>query len=200
MFTGIVESIGKIIKAGGNSFLISSNFSRMSKGESISVDGVCLTVVATTKTKGACRFLVDLSEETMEKTTLKNIREGMEVNLERALRFTDRIGGHFVQGHVDGIGKCIQIRPQRNSKIYTFSCPKTLNPFLTEKGSIAVDGISLTMFNVKDHLFSASILPYTEKHTSLRSKGTGKNFNLEADILAKITAKQCAAFTKSRPL
>ncbi|OGR87302.1 MAG: hypothetical protein A3A86_08545 [Elusimicrobia bacterium RIFCSPLOWO2_01_FULL_60_11] len=115
------------------------------------------------------------------------MKKGAAVNLELPLRAGDEIGGHFVQGHVDGTGKIVKILPQKNSRLYFFSYPRGLAPCLVPKGSVAVDGVSLTIAGIRNGEFSVSVLPYTEKATALRYKRAGDAVNLEADILAKVT-------------
>jgi riboflavin synthase len=190
MFTGIIESLGKIIaiQKNGNRFVltIQSHFKNLKLGESIAVEGVCLTLVQ--QKKG--QFQVELGQETLRKTTLKNLKIDSMVNLERALRLKDRLGGHYVQGHIDGVGKILSIHPEKNSKIFTFSYPKSMGAYLIPKGSIAIDGISLTIVKVTSEIFTSSILSYTEKNTSLKNKKVGDFVNLEADLFAKIVEKQ----------
>jgi len=169
----------------GRSLDIASPFRNLRKGESVSVEGVCLTVVQCRKRPEGTEFKTVISEETLRKTTLHALSPGSRVNLERPLSVGDRIGGHFVLGHVDGVGRIRSIRPEGASKLYTFSAPRTLAPALLSKGSIAVDGISLTILDPKRERFSASILPFTEKATTLRHKKAGSAVNLETDILVK---------------
>lgn len=206
MFTGIVNSTGKVLKIQSfsssifsrakekvdnvYSLSIQSDFRSVSVGESISVNGVCLTVVKKKQEKHRLIFTVEISEETLKKTCLSKIQPGDHLNLERALQVNKRISGHFVQGHVDGVGKILSAVPQMNSKWFTFSYPSFLEPFIVRKGSIAVDGISLTIADLQDGSFSVSVLPFTEQNTSLANKKIGDTVNLETDILAKIVVKQ----------
>src|SRR3989338_2860039 len=188
MFTGIIQSLGTVLNMAPD-LLVRAPFKKMRKGESLSVDGVCLTALRITRRKGGADILFELSGETMEKSTLGNLKAGTIVNLELPLRAGETLGGHFVQGHVDGVGKILKILPQEHAKIYSFSYPEGLTPCLVPKGSIAVNGISLTILNADIGKFSVSVLPYTEKETSLRSKKEGDSVNLEADIIAKVVAQ-----------
>lgn len=214
MFTGIIEHLGKVLtierilplspKAEpmqnsrseqksarhGLSLAIQSPFRSVSIGESVAVDGVCLTIVKKRKKKTGMIFIVEVSEETLKKTTLGRVEVGEEVNLERPLKLNDRLGGHFVQGHVDSVGKILNIVPEGNSKLFSFSYPSFLQPFIVSKGSIAIDGISLTVANLQEDSFSVAVLQYTEQQTCFRNKQAGDAVNLEADILAKIVARQ----------
>src|SRR3989344_9472782 len=194
MFSGIIEGLGKIKeirkKDKGLCFFIQSQFKSLAVGESISIDGVCLTVVERKKVPLGTLFKVDASEETLKKTTLKCAKAGSLVNLERSLQIGSRVGGHFVQGHIDSTGILNDIKKQGNSKIYRFSYPDFLEPCIIPKGSIAVTGISLTIVDSKNKNFSVSIIPYTEKNTNLGKKQVGESVNLEADILSKIILKQ----------
>ncbi len=190
MFTGIIETIGKICavreEGGAREFSIRSNFKNIKAGESIAVEGVCLTVLK----KNAGTFTVSAGEETLKKTTLASIKNGAEVNLERAMKLSDRLGGHIVQGHADGKGQILSIAPQAGSKLYHFSYPGHLEPFIIQKGSIAVCGVSLTVAGVTENSFSVSILTFTEKQTSFKNIKVGDAVNLEADLVAKIIAQQ----------
>lgn len=188
MFTGIISFTGTVLKTAPR-LLIRTPFKNVKKGGSVSVDGVCLTALKITPNKSGSDILFELSSETMRKSTAGKLKKGTTVNLELPLRAGDEIGGHFVQGHVDGTGKIVKILPQKNSRLYFFSYPRGLSPCLVTKGSVAVDGISLTIAGIRNGEFSASILPYTEKATALRFKRAGDAVNLETDILAKVTVK-----------
>jgi riboflavin synthase len=145
------------------------------------VNGACLTV---TGRRGA-RFTVDVSPETMRRTTLGKLVPGTRINLERALRFGDRLGGHLVQGHVDGVGQLESIRSEGDWLAYRFRVPRTLMPYLVEKGSIAVDGVSLTVFACRGPSFTVALIPHTLKVTTLGERKPGDRVNLEADVLLK---------------
>jgi riboflavin synthase len=150
-------------------------------GESIAVDGACLTVTA----RRGRRFAVDLSPETVRRTTLGQAPVGARVNLERALRLADRLGGHLVLGHVDGVGRLERITLDGDWRLYRFSAPRALGRYLVEKGSIAVDGVSLTVFACRGSAFSVALIPHTLAATTLGAKRPGAAVNLEADVLMK---------------
>jgi riboflavin synthase len=154
---------------------------RLALGESIAVDGACLTVTA----KQGRRFRVDVSPETLRRTTLGRLAKNARVNLERALRVGDRLGGHVVLGHVDGVGTLEKIEPDGDWLLYRFRAPGTLLPFLVEKGSIAVDGVSLTISDCRGPSFSVALIPHTLAETTLGELQPGGHVNLEADVLLK---------------
>ena len=183
MFTGIVEEIGTINSLGNNVLTIQAEkvLADIKLGDSISVNGTCLTVVNFTESK----FSVDLAPETLRRTAFGNLNPDDTVNLERALAANDRFGGHMVQGHVDATGRVISIRNEGDSSIFRISNPKRLKPYLVEKGFIAVDGISLTIVKVFTSSFTLSVIPYTRMNTNLRDQLIGGKVNLEVDILAK---------------
>lgn len=187
MFTGLIECEGIITRAeaisGGMRLEVySPEFGRdMAIGDSIAVDGACLTVVKFIR--GA--FLADVSAETIDRTTLGGLRQGAKVNLERALRLSDRLGGHLVSGHVDGVGRLELRRPAGRFTVYQFQAPGSVMQFVVEKGSIAVDGVSLTVAKVGVDGFTVAVVPQTESATTLKEKPIGAPVNLEADMLAK---------------
>ncbi|PKQ30333.1 MAG: riboflavin synthase [Actinobacteria bacterium HGW-Actinobacteria-10] len=187
MFTGIIESEGIITRAekvsGGMRLEVyAPEFGRdMAIGDSIAVDGSCLTVVKFIR--GA--FLADVSEETLKRTTLGSLRQSSKVNLERALRMSDRFGGHIVTGHVDGLGSLVMRHAAGNSTIYQFSAPRELMEFIVPKGSVAIDGISLTVADTRDDGFACAVIPHTEQTTTLKDKPIGGAVNLEVDMLGK---------------
>ena len=154
---------------------------RLALGESIAVDGACLTVTA----KQGRRFRVDVSPETLRRTTLGALAKDARVNLERALRVGDRLGGHVVLGHVDGVGTLEEIAPDGDWLLYRFRAPGALLPFLVEKGSIAVDGVSLTVFACRAGKFTVALIPHTLARTTLGRRRPGDGVNLEADVLLK---------------
>jgi len=154
---------------------------RLAIGESIAVDGACLTVTAKQKR----RFRVDVSPETLRRTTLGRLAKDARVNLERALRVGDRLGGHVVLGHVDGVGTLEKIEPDGDWLLYRFRAPGALLPFLVEKGSIAVDGVSLTVFACRAGRFTVALIPHTLAKTTLGTRRPGDGVNLEADVLLK---------------
>ena len=199
MFTGLVEGIGKIkelSRFGEDLSLTISPFFDMfdtRTGDSISVDGVCLTV--TSVNQGS--FRVDVSAETLSRSTLFGIKVGDEVNLERALRLTDRLGGHLVSGHVDGVGRMLKKEQKQRSWVLRFGVEKSLMKYVIEKGSVAVDGISLTVNRCDDQGFEVNIIPQTAKETGLLKKKVGDPVNIETDLIGKYVEK---LFLKSKEL
>lgn len=183
MFTGIVEELGGVTKISDNAMTVQASkvTEDLKLGDSIAVNGTCLTAVNFSRTE----FSVDLSPETMRRTSLGQLSEGSPVNLERALLASDRMGGHIVQGHVDGTGRVMSSRVDGDSIIFRIRVPKRLNPYIVEKGFIAVDGISLTVVKRGASSFTLAVIPYTLKNTNLASVSIGDRVNLEADILAK---------------
>jgi riboflavin synthase len=187
MFTGIIEGFGtvSVIRPSGmgKQITFDADFSLddSKPGDSIAVNGACLTAVLVTGN----RFRADLSPETLTKTTLGLAKIGDRVNLERALRFSDRLGGHLVAGHVDGVGSVYQREIQGNSIILTIAVPASLSPYFIEKGSVAVDGISLTVNNCLLERFNVSIIPHTAKLTTLSLKKIGDPVNIETDMIGK---------------
>ena len=183
MFTGIVEEVGSVVRISENGMAIRAALvlEDLKIGDSISVNGACLTAVSQT----GDGFAVDLSPETMRRTALGDLSPGSPVNLERALRASDRLGGHIVQGHVDGTGRVMSAKEEGDSIIFRVRTPKRLMPYVVEKGFIAVDGISLTVVKRGASSFTLAIIPYTLDNTNLKGLSTGVRVNLEADILAK---------------
>jgi riboflavin synthase len=187
MFTGLIETQGVVthvqrVEGGAKIQIYAPEFGRdMALGDSIAVDGACLTV--SQFQRGA--FVADVSDETLSKTTLGALRQSMKVNLERALRLSDRLGGHLVTGHVEGVGKLLLRHPAGNSTIYQFQVPPALMEFIVPKGSIAVDGISLTIAQIRGESFAAAVVPHTEEVTTLKEKPIGAPVNIEVDVMAK---------------
>lgn len=187
MFTGLIESQGIVTNvqrvAGGAQIQIyAPEFGRdMALGDSVAVDGACLTVAQFQR--GA--FVADVSDETLEKTTLGTLRQSAKVNLERALRLSDRLGGHIVTGHIEGVGRLLLRHPAGNSTIYQFQLPHALMEFVVPKGSIAIDGISLTVAQIRGESFAAAVVPHTEATTTLKEKPIGAPVNVEVDVMAK---------------
>lgn len=188
MFTGIIESLGNIRMirssgSGGKRFAIEAgiNLAGTGIGESIAVNGACLTVV---EIEGN-RFEVDVSPETLEKTTLVNARSGERVNIERALRLSDRLDGHLVSGHIDGVGTIKGKRNAGNALIITFNIPVSISRYIIKKGSVAVDGVSLTVNNCDEGWFDVSIIPHTAKLTTIGMKREGDFVNIETDMIGR---------------
>ena len=183
MFTGIVEEVGVVAKISDNGMTVRATkvTEDLKLGDSIAVNGACLTAVRFDRTE----FSVDLSPETMRRTSLGQLSVGGPVNLERALLASDRMGGHIMQGHVDGTGRVMSTKPDGDSTIFRIRVPKRLHRYIVEKGFVAVDGISLTVVKRGASSFTLAVIPYTLKNTNLASLSVGDRVNLEADILAK---------------
>jgi riboflavin synthase len=187
MFTGIVEGKGKLVRierlGEGKRLTVEfpTHLTEMQLGDSININGACLTVVE--KSGRMVRF--DLSEETIKKSTLGELREGDKVNLERALRLSDRLGGHFVTGHIDGIGIITEKRKERDFVSLVVRVPENVLKYVVRKGSIAIDGISLTVNEVRGNEILLMLIPYTLERTTLMDKREGDLVNLEADLLGK---------------
>ena len=188
MFTGIVEEVGHVaaVERRGGSAVLSVRCRTVvedaKQGDSIAVNGVCLTVTEFLADGG---FTADLMGETLDRTALGRLAAGSPVNLERAMRADARLGGHIVQGHVDGVAEVIAVTNQGEWTEMVFSLPESMAPYLVEKGSIAVDGTSLTVMRVDDDAFAVGLIPHTLDVTVLGVRKPGDHVNLEADILAK---------------
>lgn len=191
MFTGLVQVLGKInsIQREGAGCRLTISAPRWSDdleiGESVAINGVCLTVVE--RSADLCTF--QAGPETLARTNLGELVSGSPVNLERALRLCDRLGGHLVQGHVDGVGWVQERRPEGDWELFWFGCSAELTRQMVSKGSIAVDGVSLTLVDVTSEAFSVALIPHTLAHTTLGNKRAGARVNLETDILAKYVDK-----------
>ena len=202
MFTGIVEEIGKIksIKNGVKSSILSIQGDRIFEdihlGDSIAVNGVCLTVISFNNKI----FTADVMNETLRRSSLGNLKVGSYVNLERAMSANGRFGGHIVSGHIDGVGTIIKIEKDDNAIWYTIKSEDKLMKYIVEKGSIAIDGISLTVAKVYKCNFSVSIIPHTVNETILSHKSVGDNVNLENDIIGKYVEKLINFGDKSNKL
>ena len=183
MFTGIVEEVGRVSSLSDYRLVLNAEkvVSDAKIGDSISVNGACLTVVDF----DASSFAVDLAPETLRRTSLGQAGTGSAVNLERALSASDRMGGHIVQGHVDGTGAITGLTPEADCYIMEIEAPESLVPYIVEKGFIAVDGISLTVVQRTESRFTVSVIPFTMQNTNLHERAVGDRVNLEADILAK---------------
>lgn len=187
MFTGIIEDLGTVeeVKRTAKGALLTLRTAlptgRIAIGESIAVDGACLTVVR----KRRASVAMDVSAETLRRTVLGGLKPGERVNLERCLTLEKLLGGHMVSGHVDGVGRIVAITPEGDSQLYTFEVPPAQGRYLVEKGSVAIDGVSLTVFKIRGRRFSAALIPHTLKMTTLGHKGVGASVNVESDMLVK---------------
>ena len=186
MFTGIITDIGEVVaveKRGDLHARIKTDYdvATIDIGASIACSGACLTVVE----KGADWFAVDISGETESRTTLAQWQPGTRINLERALRVGDELGGHVVTGHVDGVGEIVRITRAGESRRVEVSLPKSIAKLVSTKGSVAVDGISMTVNAVTPDSFEVNVIPHTQQHTTLGGAKTGDKVNLEVDMLAR---------------
>ena len=197
MFTGLVEELGEMVNqqhsSNGAVLVIrgASVYHDLKQGDSVAVNGICLTV---SKLGSAGVFHADVMPETLRRTNLHELQKGSRVNLERALRAGDRLGGHFVSGHIDGTGEILSKQREGNAMVYRVGAPPSVLRYLVEKGSVTVDGISLTVVTVDDKSFSVSLIPHTAALTTLGYKNAGDQVNLEADMLAKYVEKLLAGF------
>jgi riboflavin synthase len=187
LFTGIIEDLGTIqqIKSSSNGAVITIRTAlptaRIAIGESIAVSGCCLTVVRKARTS----LVMDVSAETLRRTSLGTLKLSDRVNLERCLTLNKLLGGHLVSGHVDGIGRIVSIKPEGDSRLYTFEIGSNESRYLVEKGSVALDGVSLTVFAISGRRFKVALIPHTLKMTTLGCKQAGSTVNVESDVLVK---------------
>lgn len=188
MFTGIIQAVGRIARLeprGGDVRLVvdtaTLDMTDVALGDSIAVSGVCLTVVAF----DAFHFAADVSNETLAHTTLGRHKAGDPVNLEKALRLADRLGGHMVSGHVDGAGKVVSVTPDGRSSRWTFEVPAELARYIAHKGSVCIDGTSLTVNEVDGHRFGVNLIPHTVAHTAFSARRPGDAVNIEVDVVAR---------------
>ncbi|MDX6433203.1 MAG: riboflavin synthase [Streptosporangiaceae bacterium] len=195
MFTGIIEELGEIvaIEPATDSARLTIRGPRVTQdaahGASIAVNGVCLTVVDLKEDT----FTADVMRETLDRSSLGVLEPGSRVNLERPVRLSDRLGGHLVQGHVDGVGTIVAREPGENWEVVRISLPGGLGRYIVEKGSITVDGISLTVVDAGDDRFSVSLIPTTLDLTTLGRKAVGEPVNLEVDVIAKYVERMIGA-------
>jgi riboflavin synthase len=190
MFTGIISDVGRvrsIVPGGDRSFVLSTAYDtgEIAIGASIACSGVCLTVTE----KGAGWFAVQASAETLSRTTLGDWREGSAVNLERALRLGDELGGHIVSGHVDAVAKVVERRPEGDSLRFLFEVPAPYDRAVAPKGSVALDGVSLTVNEVEGRRFGVNIIPHTQAKTTFGALQPGARVNFEIDLLARYVAR-----------
>lgn len=191
MFSGIVQGIAEVvsIKGSDNDKQISFTFPKdfaLTNGDSISINGVCLTVVSIKKSI----FTVDISGETNKITTFSHISIGDKVNIEPSLKLGDSISGHFLSGHVDGVVQIKSIESSGNSMVVSFNIPPELKPFITRKGSVGIDGVSLTVNSVNEECFNLNIIPYTKENTIIGNYSLNDLVNIEIDIIARYIEKQ----------
>ncbi len=194
MFTGIVSGLGTLLERRGSRFVIAAPYKRKSleEGASVACNGCCLTLVGIGKAKGKGAesvFAVEVSNETLAHTTLGAWQEGQRINLERALALGEELGGHIVTGHVDGRAKVISRYPDGDSVRFLIETPETLAGFIAPKGSVALDGVSLTVNEVDATRFGVNIIPYTLAHTTWGDRQPGDLVNLEVDLLARYVAR-----------
>jgi riboflavin synthase len=197
MFTGIVTDLGEvtdIVKGGASGdlrFTIATRYDMASValGASICCSGCCLTVTSKGQAGGRGWFTVDVSGETLSKTTLGRWTTGQRINLERSLKLGDELGGHLVYGHVDGVGRIVSMTPEGGSVRFVFEVPEALAGFVAPKGSIAIDGVSLTVNEVEGIRFGVNIIPHTQAETTFGAASPGDPVNLEADMLARYVAR-----------
>lgn len=187
MFTGIIEEIGRVKQIQKNDTTYAMTIEAMTiledvhLGDSIAVNGVCLTVTTFNKHD----FTVDVMPETIKSTSLATLKQGSKVNLERAMKADGRFGGHFVSGHVDGVGEIIKKERSANAVYYKIQIPSDLQPYVLHKGSVTIDGTSLTIFGVEENMITISLIPHTYAETILGNKSVGDIVNIECDILGK---------------
>ncbi len=192
MFTGIIQSLGQVIereeKSGDLRLVVKTNFShpeQIQLGDSIAMDGVCLTVTA----QSADEVALDVSVETVNKTTVGQWQVGTQLNLEPAMTLQDRLGGHLVSGHVDAIGHCISRSPSARSEVFTFKIPNALQKFVVTKGSVTLNGVSLTVNTIDGDVLSVNLVPHTMSHTNLGALQPGDAVNVEVDTIARYVEK-----------
>ncbi len=191
MFTGLIEDIGTVQKitprATGRRLVVkcSIDLGEVAIGDSVAVDGFCLTVVE----KGRDEFAVDVGQETLAVTTVGDLKIGRRVNLERAMRLGDRLGGHLVAGHVDGVGSVQRIERSPDFIIIHIRAPKSVSRYMIEKGSVCVSGVSLTVNSVSGDVFSVGVIPHTAANTNIHELKTGDKVNLESDMIGKYVEK-----------
>ena len=183
MFTGIIEEVGAIAKRGGAELTVLAKkvLHDAKLGDSIAIDGACMTIA----NFDAESFVVQVSPESFDRTTLGKLKAGDAVNLERAMVLGDRFGGHVVQGHVDGVGRIEGVEKQGEFTVWTFWAPPEVAPYLIPKGSVTIDGISLTVVSPSAETFSVAVIPTTLQETKLGSKRAGEAVNMEADVFGK---------------
>lgn len=191
MFTGLISDIGEVVSRDGGSFVIASHYKAetIAPGASICCDGVCLTAKSVTPSAAGAQFAVDVSNETLSKTTLDQWTPGRMINLERSLRAGDELGGHIVSGHVDGVASIIAVTPDGESRRFVLEAPEHLARYIAPKGSIAMDGTSLTVNEVSGDRFGVNLIPHTLTMTTWGAKRPGDLVNMEIDVFARYVAR-----------
>jgi riboflavin synthase len=185
MFTGIIEDVGKVTKRSSSVLSVMTKLDDIRQGDSVSVNGTCLTVTRLVEVHKSLAMDFDYSPETNNRTNIGDLRIGSNVNLERSLKVGARFGGHIMTGHIEGSGKLLKRKRQENSWLYVFSVDESLRKYVMPKGSVGLDGISLTVVDSEPGFFSASVIPFTLNHTNLAGRKVGDRVNIEPDILAK---------------
>ena len=191
MFTGLITDVGEVAARDGGRFRIRSNYpaAEIAIGASIACSGVCLTTTSIEPVDGGCVFTVDVSNETLSKTTLGAWQAGTPVNLERSLTAGSELGGHVVTGHVDGKARITDIRADGDSQRFLFDAPDNLGMYIAPKGSVALDGTSLTVNEVAGHTFGVNLIPHTLQVTTWGNRRIGDAVNLEVDLFARYIAR-----------
>jgi riboflavin synthase len=191
MFTGLVQAKGVVEAAENGRFTISCPWDPASivLGASICCDGCCLTATAVEPAPDGARFKLDVSDETLSKTTLRSWDRGREINLERSLRVGDELGGHLVSGHVDGVASILRMTPSGFSKVFEVRAPDALAKYIAPKGSVALDGVSLTVNEVSGPVFTINIIPTTLEVTNWNGRKPGDSINMEVDLIARYVAR-----------
>jgi riboflavin synthase len=201
MFTGIIQAVGRVARLesrGGDVRLhvdtLELDLADAQLGDSIAVSGVCLTAI----TLGAHAFSADVSNETLSLTSLGQLEAGDPVNLEKALRLADRLGGHLVSGHVDGLGKVVSIASDGRSQRWTFDVPAAISRYIAAKGSVCIDGTSLTVNEVSGDRFGVNLIPHTVEHTAFHARRPGDAVNIEVDVIARYVERLLASGEASK--
>lgn len=191
MFTGLVQAKGIVIAAESGRFAVACPWDPASigLGASICCDGCCLTATEVRPAPGGAHFKLDVSNETLSKTTLGSWEQGREINLERSLRAGDEMGGHIVSGHVDGVATVLSVSPSGFSKIFEIRAPDTLAKYIAPKGSVALDGVSLTVNEVSGPVFTINLIPTTLEVTTWGARKPGDSVNMEVDLIARYVAR-----------
>ena len=196
MFTGIIQAVGRVVRLeprGGDVRLlvdtVDLDVADLQLGNSIAVSGVCLTAISL----DAHAFSADVSNETLSLTSLGQLKGGDPVNLEKALRLADRLGGHLVSGHVDGLGNVVSNAPDGRSQRWTFEVPATISRYIAAKGSVCIDGTSLTVNEVSGNRFGVNLIPHTVEHTTFHARRVGDAVNIEVDVIARYVERLLAS-------